>query len=209
VITEKDWARILSAFPAAHQVTVRAKIEAARQDYVRDQQQNPGEQRKRRKPGEQRELWQQIAKLLKSAAVTKLCQLASRIDLNRLPDPGFVDPVADRNWLPRMTEYLTRGKPIAAAYADLSKPRELLYARLIRAWTEAGLKLSKSATGPLARFVQDVTNDLFPRPITGEAIKKAVLRERARRRMNATVKIESKSFVIADATVMKGKTIRR
>jgi hypothetical protein len=183
MITEEECPSVLRAFPVAHQVTAREKIEAARRDY--DQQQKSGEQYK---------LWQQIAKLLKSPQVTKLCQLASRVDLNKLPDPSFVDPLApDRNWLPRMTEYLTRGAKIAEAYAELSKPRERLYAGLFRSWTEAGLKLSASATGPLARFVQDVTNDLFPRPITGEAIKKAVSRERARRRMNATMKIEAKS----------------
>ena len=179
MITEEEWSSILRAFPAAQQVTVRDEIEAARGLYLRDQ----------RQPGEQRKLWQRITKLLKSAAVTKLCQLVSRVDLNELPDPSFVDPLADCNWLPRMTGYLSRGAKITAAYADLSKPSERLYARLFRIWTQAGLKLSASATGPLARFVQDVTADLFPRQITGEAIKKAVSRERSRRRMNAMVGI--------------------
>jgi len=98
---------------------------------------------------------------------------------------------------------------ITAAYADLSKPSERLYARLFRIWTQAGLKLSASATGPLARFVQDVTADLFPRQITGEAIKKAVSRERSRRRMNAMVGITPQTSVTADATVIEGKMIRQ
>src|SRR5262249_2290873 len=147
----------------------------------------------RKNPDEQRKLWQRIAKLLKSAAVTELCQLVSRIDLDKLPDPSFVDPLADRTGLSIMTEYMTRGPKIAAAYADLSKPRERLYARLFRTWTEAGLKLSKSAVGPLVRFIQDVTNDLFRTQITGEAIKKAIKRELKRRKMNATVMILARS----------------
>ena len=110
MITEEEWSSILRAFPAAQQVTVRDEIEAARGLYLRDQ----------RQPGEQRKLWQRITKLLKSAAVTKLCQLVSRVDLNELPDPSFVDPLADCNWLPRMTGYLSRGAKITAAYADLS-----------------------------------------------------------------------------------------
>jgi hypothetical protein len=197
VITEEKWTRILGAFPAAHQATARANIEATLRDYVRDRQQ---------KPAEQRRLWQRIAKLLKSAAVRELCQLASRVDLNNLPDPSFVDPVADRNWLPLMTECLTRGKQIAAAYADLSKPRELLYSRLIRTWTEAGLKLSASTSGPLARFVHDVTDDLFPTQITGEAIKKVVSRERLRRRKLGKVTITTQTRVIANETLIKSKT---
>ena len=199
MITEEKWSRILRAFPAAQQVTARAEIEAARELYLRD----------RRQPGEQRNLWQRITKLLKSAAVTKLCQLVSRVDLNELPDPSFVDPLADRNWLPRMTGYLSRGAKVTAAYADLSTPPERLYARLFRIWTQARLKLSASTTGPLARFVQDVTDDLFPRQITGEAIKKAVSRERARRRMNAMVRITPQTRVTAAATVIEGKMIRQ
>jgi hypothetical protein len=196
VIIEEEWARIISAFPEAHQATVRTKIEAAREDYLRDQ---------RQKPGEQRKLWQRIAKLLNSAAVTELCQLVPRVDLNELPDPGFIDPLApDHNWLPQMTEYLSQGRKIVKAYADLSKPRERLYARLFRIWTEASLELSTSAVGPLVRFVQDVTNDLFPTPITGEAIKKAVPREHARRRIKAlAMMIKIKTSVTADATIIK------
>jgi hypothetical protein len=196
MITEKEWASILSEFPAAHQVTARTKIEVTLRDYARDQ---------RQKPGEQRKLWQRIAKLLKSASVRELCQLASRIDLNKLPDPSFVDPLAHPNWLPLMKEYLTHGEQIAAAYAELSKPRELLYARLIRTWTEAGLRLSASETGPLTRFLQDVTNNIFPTHITGHAIKKIVSRERARRRMRAMVRITAQSSVILDETKIKVK----
>jgi hypothetical protein len=146
--------------------------------------------------------------LLKSAAVTELCNLVSRVDLNELPDPSFVDPLADRNWLPRMAQYLSRGAKIAKAYADLSKPPERLYARLFRIWTEAGFKLSKSATGPLVRFMQDVTNDLFSRQITGEAIKKAVIRERERRKMKAMVMIGSRSSVTLDETKIKVKRMQ-
>jgi hypothetical protein len=196
VITEEEWASILDAFPAAHQVPARAKIEAAFREYARDQ---------RQKPGEQRKLWQRIAKLLKSAAVRELRQLASQVNLDKLPDPSFVDPLADRNWLPLMTQYLTRGEQIAVAYADLSKPRELLYTRLIRTWTEAGLCLKTSATGPLARFMLDVTDNLFPKPITGAAIKKIVSRERARRRMLAKLTITKQSGVTFDETKINVK----
>jgi hypothetical protein len=51
--------------------------------------------------------------------------------------------------------------------------------------------------------MQDVTNDLFPRQITGEAIKKAVTRERERREMNAMVMIGSRSSVTFDETKIK------
>jgi hypothetical protein len=196
VITEEEWASILHEFPAAHQVTARAKIEATLKDYARDQRQKPGEQRKQ---------WQRIAKLLKSKAVTELCQLARQIDLKKLPDPSFVDPLADPNWLPLVREYLIRGEQIATAYADLSKPRELLYARLIRTWTEAGLRLSTSESGPLTRFLQDVTDNLFPTTITGDAIKKIVIRERTRRQMRATVRFEAHSSFTLDGTLIKGK----
>jgi hypothetical protein len=215
-IPEEDWAGILAAFPAKHRVAVRAEIEAARKDYEQQiAETGPRQSRRRRlaarKPsGKQRELWQRIAKLLESAAVRELRQLIPRVDLNKLPDPSFVDPLApDRHWLPRLKEYLSRGAKIAKAYADLSRPPERLYARLFRIWTEAGLKLSVSANGPLARFVQDVTDHLLPRRITGDAVKIAVLRELERRRMKATLKIGARSFVIFDNTIIKGKTIGR
>ena len=74
--------------------------------------------------------------------------------------------------------------------------------------SSAPIKLSASATGPLARFVQDVTADLFPRQITGEAIKKAVIRERERRKMKAMVMIGSRSSVTLDETKIKVKRMQ-
>jgi hypothetical protein len=198
VITEKDWPRILAAFPVAHRIAARAKIEARRRDYLRD---------RRQKPAEQHKVWKRIAKLLKSASVRELCQLVSRVDLNKLRDPSFLDPLVDHNWLPRMTQYLSRGAKIAAVYADLSHPQEQLYAGLFRTWTEAGRKLSISATGPLVRFVQDVTNDLFP--ITGDGIKKAVSRELVRRQLKATLIIGKQSTVTFEEAKIRVKRIKR
>jgi hypothetical protein len=115
-----DWARILAVFPVERRVFVRSEVEIARKKYVADQKQKPGEQRK---------LWQHLAKLLRkllrSAAVTELRQIVPRIELNNLPDPGFIDPLSpDREWLAHLTEYLTKAPPVARAYADLCKPRE-------------------------------------------------------------------------------------
>jgi hypothetical protein len=192
MISEKDLANV----PSEHRATVLAEVEAARRDYVAVPMSS-----------EQRVLWQRVAKLLKSAAVTELRQLASRIDFRNLPDPGFIDPIsADRDWLPRMIKYLTTGVPVAVAYADLCKPRERLYSRLFRAWTAAGGELSVSETGPLVTFMQNVTDDLFARPISGEAIKKAVRREKARRRIGAApARFEGQGGLIADGTVIKAE----
>jgi len=145
--------------------------------------------------------------LLNSAAVTQLCQLVPRIDFSNLPDPGFIGPHSPpHEWLPRISEYLTKGGPVAAAYADLCKPRERFYSRLLRTWTGAGFKLSASATGPLVRFVQDATNDLFPKPLTGDAIKGIARREWERRRIGAApATFEGQGGLIADADEVKAR----
>lgn len=195
MISELDWVRILAVFPVERRASVRSEVEIAREKYVADQKQKPGEQRK---------LWQRLAKLLQSAAVTELRQIAPRIELNNLPDPGFIDPLSpDREWLAHLTEYLTKAPPVARAYADLCKPRERFYAALFRTGTNAGLKLSVSATGPLVKFVQDVSDDFFTKPVTGEAIKKAVRRELSRRRIGAATNLSGQGGgFIGDAQVI-------
>jgi hypothetical protein len=198
VTSELDWTSILEPFPVGRREAIRVEIEVARNAFLADEQ---------RGSNEQRELWQRIAVLLNSAAVTELRQLVPRIDFNNLPDPGFIGPHSPpHEWLLRLSESLTKGGPVAAAYADLCKPRERFYSRLLRTWTGAGFKLSVSATGPLVRFVQDATNDLFPEQLTGDAIKEIVRREWERRRIGAApATFEGQGGLSADADVVKAK----
>ena len=193
---EKDWKEILRPFPPGSDLRrVRGAVEDATKDY---QHQSIS--------AEQKELWQQVANLGESAAVTKLCHIGQRIDLTNLPDPGWIDGAApDRNWLPRLIEHLAKSKEFATAFAKISNPRERLYARLFRIWTDAGGKLKRSSSGPLVDFVQPVTSTLFDsdEPLTGEAIKKAAGRQQKRRRIFAAASHAGKAGLHADAFIPK------
>jgi hypothetical protein len=196
MIEKEYWDRILSEIPSEHHAAVRTWVEEAIRDYKAGEQSMWVEQQR---------LWKRVAALAKSKAARELRQVIPKIDLSELPDPGFLGAsAADWPWLARLADYLTKAPEVANGFADLWKPRERLYARLFRAWTTIGLRLSVSAKGPLVRFIQAVTDTVFPDTITGDAVSKAVQREQRRRRIFADADLMGRGAQMADAQVIKG-----
>jgi hypothetical protein len=180
---EYDWHAILDELPKERHVQVRADVEAAVREFLAADGTSSRE----------RERWQRIAHLAELKAVRELCQKVSKPLDPLLPDPGFFDALAPAaNWSQQLGYLLTWLPQLAAATADLYKPRERLYARLCHAWGAPAL----SASGPFVRFVQEILAPILPDGIDGETVRDAVYRDRERRRIGAAGGMSSEGRLI-------------
>jgi hypothetical protein len=180
MIPDYNWGNILSELPVdADSAAIRAKVEAAVVEY----------QTRAAKP--MRDLWKQLARQAESASVAKMCELIRRIGPPDplLPDPGFIGALAPTpDWLLRLQHELSMLPEVAAAIADLYKPKERLYSRLLRSWPG---RLTVSAEGPLTRFLHKILDPLFDDAIDSETLKKAIERERPRRQIFASAGLKA------------------
>jgi hypothetical protein len=187
--TQDEWGRILAELPEGlDPVAVCAQVEAAIAEYLAPEHKSAARQRR---------LWRRVAKLAASKHV-ELCRIIQ--DLGA-PDSFWTGEFRqDPDWLSRLAADLSEARTRALAFAELYKPRERLFSRLFRAWTAPGTKLSISSSGKLVRFIQAATDGVLPKPIGGEAVKKAAQRENSRRQILCAAEFRGEVDFTADAT---------
>jgi hypothetical protein len=189
--TKDEWREILKELPEAlDPVSVRDQVEAALAEYRAPEDKSAARRRW---------LWRRVAQISRS----KQRELYEIVQIIGTPDPFWTGEfLQDPNWLPRLAADLSEARVKALAWAELYKPRERLFSRLFRVWTAAGMKLADSSSGPLVRFVQAVTDGVFSKPLTGDAVKKAAQRELERRRVLGAAQFRGEGNLTAHADVI-------
>jgi hypothetical protein len=183
-----NWHVVLKEVPKKRHAQVRAEVEAALREFLAtDGISSP-----------ERKRWRRVARLAKFQGVEELRQKVSGPLDPLLPDPGFFDALAPAaNWPQQLGYLLTWLPDLAAAIADLYKPKERLYARLCRAWGAPG----QSATGPFVRFVQQILDPILPDVISDDTVRDFVERDQKRRRIGAAAALSGEGGLIVNERV--------